>query len=184
MDKLDLNGLSHWTPHNAAATWEMVLSFHDMFVLEGHEVGCTSMVEHEIQITDSEPFKEWFRQIPPLLLEEVCASLCDMLDAGAICPSQSPWCNTVMLVWKKHGMHAVLLRRFLLAQRMNKERLISAAMDTRGIREYGGLGSFLHHGLQKRVLAGEDGTRVPAIHHLYSRKPGVLQFHSHALWTL
>ena len=24
-----------------------------------------------------------------------------MLDAGLICPSQSPWCNAVVLVWKK-----------------------------------------------------------------------------------
>ena len=46
-------------------------------------------------------FKEWFRHIPPPLLEEVCASLWDMLDAGTICPSQSPWCNAVVLVRKK-----------------------------------------------------------------------------------
>ena len=47
------------------------------------ELGCTSPVEHEIRITDSEPFKEWFRCIPPPLL---------------------PWCNAVVLVRKKDGM--------------------------------------------------------------------------------
>ena len=26
-----------------------------------------------------------------------------MLDGSAICPSQSPWCNAVVLVWKKDG---------------------------------------------------------------------------------
>ena len=80
-----------------------MLSFHHVFVLDGNELGCTSMVEHEIRITDK-PFKEWFRHIPPLLLKEVHTSLRDMSDAGAIHPSQSPWCNAVVLVRKKDGM--------------------------------------------------------------------------------
>ena len=52
-----------------------MLAFHDVFMLDGNELGCTSVIEHEIQIIDSEPFKEQFRQIPPLLLEDVCTSL-------------------------------------------------------------------------------------------------------------
>ena len=84
--------------------WVLVLAFHDIFALDGSELGCISMVEHEICITDSKPFKKRFRCIPPLLLEEVHTSLRDMLDAWAIHPSQSPWCNTVVLVRKKDGM--------------------------------------------------------------------------------
>ena len=83
--------------------WDLVLAFHDIFVLEGNELGCTSVVEHEICITDNEPFKEWFRCIPPTLLEEVHALLCDMHNAGAIHPSQFLWCNMVVLVRKKDG---------------------------------------------------------------------------------
>ena len=104
LEKLNLDGLSNWTPQNATVAWDLVLAFHDIFTFERSELGCTSMAEHEIRITDSEPFKEWFRHIPPLLLEEVCASLHDMLDAGVIHPSQSPWCNAVVLVRKKDGM--------------------------------------------------------------------------------
>ena len=37
------------------------------------------------------------------MVDEVWAHVKDMLEAGAICPSQSPWCNTVMLVCKKDG---------------------------------------------------------------------------------
>ena len=50
---------------------------------------------------NDEPFKERFRRIPLPPLEEVRASLRDMLEAGVICPSQSPWCNVVVLVQKK-----------------------------------------------------------------------------------
>ena len=85
------------------AARELVLVYHDVFTLESNELGCTSAIEHEICIDNSEPFKEQFRHIPPPLLEEVCTSLWDMLDAGAICPSQTPWCNAVVLVRKKDG---------------------------------------------------------------------------------
>ena len=88
LDKLNLDGLANWSPENAMAVRELVLAYHDVFALESNELGCTSAIEHEIRIENDEPFKEWFRRIPPPLLEEVCASLRDMLDAGAIHPSQ------------------------------------------------------------------------------------------------
>ena len=36
-------------------------------------------------------------------MEEVQEHIQEMLDRGAICPSQSPWCNVVVLVHKKDG---------------------------------------------------------------------------------
>ena len=101
LEKLNLDRLAHWSPENVVAVRELVLAYHDVLALESNELGCTSAIEHEIRIENSEPFKEWFWHISPPLLEEVHASLRDMLEAGAIHPSQSPWCNAVVLVWKK-----------------------------------------------------------------------------------
>ena len=40
------------------------------------------------------------------MVEEVRNHLKEMLEAGAIKPSQSAWCNAVVLVWKKDsGLH-------------------------------------------------------------------------------
>ena len=103
LEKFNLNRLAHWSPGNVAVVRELVLAYHDVFTLESNELGCTSAIKHEICIENSEPFKEQFWHIPPPLLEEVHASLRDMLEAGAICPSQLPWCNAVVLVWKKDG---------------------------------------------------------------------------------
>ena len=64
LEKLNLDGLAHWSPRNAAAARELVLAYHDVFALESNELGCTSAIEHEIHIENSEPFKEWFRCIP------------------------------------------------------------------------------------------------------------------------
>ena len=83
---------------------ELVLAYHDVFALENNELGCTSAIEHEICIENSEPFKEQFRHISPPLLEEVRASLRDMLEVGVIHPSQSPWCNAMVLVQKKDSI--------------------------------------------------------------------------------
>ena len=101
LEKLNLDGLAHWSRGNAVAVRELVLAYHDIFALEDNELGCSSAIKHNIRIGNSKSFKERFQHIPPPLLEEVCASLWDMLEAGVICPSQSPWCNAVVLVRKK-----------------------------------------------------------------------------------
>ena len=101
LEKLDLDGLAHWSPENAVAARELVLAYHDVFTLESNELGCTSAIEHKIHIENDKPSKERFRCIPLSLLEEVRASLQDMLEAGVIHLSQSPWCNAVILVQKK-----------------------------------------------------------------------------------
>ena len=102
LEKLNLNGLSNWTPQNVAVAKELVLAFHDIFMLDGNELSCMSAIEHGIRINDSEPFKEQFRCIPLPLLEEVCALLSDMLDVGVIHPAsphgtmQWCWCRKRM----------------------------------------------------------------------------------------
>ena len=103
LEKLNLDELAHWSPMNAVVARELVLAYNDVFALESNGLGCTSAIKHEICIENSEPFKERFWCIPPPLLEEVRASLQDMLEARAIHPSQSPWCNAVVLVRKKDG---------------------------------------------------------------------------------
>ena len=60
MNKLNLDGLSEWSPHNAAIAKELLLSYHDTFVLEADELQCTSAIEHEIRLNDNEPFKGTF----------------------------------------------------------------------------------------------------------------------------
>ena len=98
LEKLNLDGLAHWSPENAVAVRELVLAYHDVFALESNELGCTSTIEHEIHIKNDDPFKERSRCIPLPLLEEMRTSLQDVLEAGAIHLSQSSWCNLVILV--------------------------------------------------------------------------------------
>ena len=79
------------------------MEHHNIFSLDQNEIGCTDTAEHVIKLLDTEPFKERFRRIAPPLVEEVREHIQEMLDGGTICPSQTPWCNAVVLVRKKDG---------------------------------------------------------------------------------
>ena len=83
----------------------LLMEFHHVFSLEPNEMGCTNTAEHTIKLLtrEDEPFKERFRRIAPHEVEEVRQHIQEMLDRGAIRPSQSPWCNAVVLVRKKDG---------------------------------------------------------------------------------
>ena len=99
--QLDLCGLDKWSDRNQAAAQALLAEYHNIISLEPGELGCMDVAKHEIRVVDNEPFKERFQRIPPLMVDEVCTHMKEMLEAGAFCLSQSPWCDTVVLVCKK-----------------------------------------------------------------------------------
>ena len=105
LDKLDLSGLDEWPTEQAEKARGLLKEYHDIFFLEKQDMGHTKVAEHKIVLKDPDtpPFKERFCRIPPPQLDEVREHLKLMLDAGVIRPSNSPWCNAVVLVRKKDG---------------------------------------------------------------------------------
>ena len=88
----------------AGRFWPVSLSWVPWhFLLRAQQTQLYSFNQTWFKVTDDAPFKEWFRQIPPLLVEEVHTHLQEMLDSGTMCPSQSAWYNVVMLVQMKDG---------------------------------------------------------------------------------
>ena len=100
LEKLDLSGLEAWPQEQARS---LLKEYHDIFSLEKRDMGHTNTTKHKIVLKDPDtlPFKECFHRIPPPQLDEVRNHLKLMLDAGVIRPSNSPWCNAVVLVRKK-----------------------------------------------------------------------------------
>ena len=101
--QLDLSGLEGWSVKHKATACVLLAKYHDIFSLEPGVLGCTDLAKHKIRVIHEKPFKERFQRIPPTMVDEVCAHMKEMLQVGSICPSQSPWCNTVVLVCKKDG---------------------------------------------------------------------------------
>ena len=105
LDKLDLSGLEAWPTEQVEKARGLLREYHDIFSLEKHDMGHTNATKHKIVLKDPDtpPFKELFRRILPPQLDEVREHLKLMLDAGVVQPSNSPWCNAVVLVRKKDG---------------------------------------------------------------------------------
>ena len=105
LEKLDLTGLEAWPEDQVERAHSLLKEYHDIFSLEKCDMGHTKAAKHKIVLKDPDtpPFKERFHRIPSPQLDEVCAHLKMMLDAGVIWPSNSPWCNAVVLVRKKDG---------------------------------------------------------------------------------
>ena len=100
-----LGKLKGWKEETALKAKRLLMEFHHIFCLEKIEMGCTHTTEHIIELLpkQDELFKERFRRIAPHEVEEVRQHIQEMLDRGAIWPSQSPWCNAIVLLWKKDG---------------------------------------------------------------------------------
>ena len=105
LEKLDLLGLEAWPEDQAGKAHSLLKEYHDIFSLEKCDMGHTNATKHKIILKDPDtpPFKERFCRIPPPQLDEVREHLKLILDAGVIQPSNSPWCNAVVLVRKKDG---------------------------------------------------------------------------------
>lgn len=77
--------------------WESIFSDDDL------TLGHTDAVKHRIKLMDEQPFKDRYRRIPPGMLDELRQYLKQMLDAGVIRESHSPWMSNVVPVRKKDG---------------------------------------------------------------------------------
>ena len=103
LNLIDLSGLEDWPEHLQVEAKEMLKRNAKTFSKTDLDMGRTNLVKHHIKLTDPIPFKEAYRRIPPQMYGEVKAHIQEMLDLGAIRPSNSPWASAIVLVRKKDG---------------------------------------------------------------------------------
>ena len=166
-----LERLKAWLSKLVAKVTRQLLEYHDIFSLEPHEIGCMDVTEHDIKLLDHEPFKERFRHIAPPLVEEVRQHIQEMLDGGAIHPSQSPWCIAVVLVRKKDGSLCFCINFQRLNAKTKKDSYPLPWMQET-MESMVGTRYLLLHGPEERFLAGEDVGESPPVHCLHHGEHG------------
>lgn len=81
----------------------MLLEFKDIFALTEEEVGLTHLVQHDIDTGDARPIKTRPRRLPLAHQAAADSAIGEMLRAGIIEPSDSPWASGVVMVNKKRS---------------------------------------------------------------------------------
>ena len=156
LDLIDLSGIENWPEHLQIEAKEMLKRNAKTFSKDDLDMGRTNLVKHHIKLTDPVPFKEAYKRIPPQMYDEVKAHIQEMLDLGAIRPSNSPWASAIVLVRKKDGR----LRFCIDLRRLNNRRVkdayslpkIESILDS-----LIGAKNIFHTRFESRLLASGNG---------------------------
>ena len=65
LEMLDLTGIESWTEQQQCSVKKLLEEYCHLFTLNLKELGKTSLVQHEIRLSNNTPFKEMYRRIPP-----------------------------------------------------------------------------------------------------------------------
>lgn len=81
----------------------LLCRYQSVFSQHEGDLGCTSLVSHEIPLLDDIPVRQRYRRIPPSEYEVVKAHINTLLEAKVIRESSSPFASPIVLVKKKDG---------------------------------------------------------------------------------
>lgn len=62
------------------------------------DLGCTTLVEHEIPFVDDGPVRQRYRRLLASQYEQVKAHIQELLDRGVVHPSCSPYSSPIVVV--------------------------------------------------------------------------------------
>jgi len=82
---------------------KILRKYADVFSKGELDLGETSLASHQIDTGDARPMRQTLRRQPHHLLQKIDENVQDMLRAGVIEPSCSPWTSNLVVVAKKDG---------------------------------------------------------------------------------
>jgi hypothetical protein len=82
---------------------DFVGHWRHVFSQNEDDVGLCSKVKHRVDLHDEVPFKQRHRMIPPSFLDEVRSHIQQLLAAGIIRRSNSPWASNIVFARRKDG---------------------------------------------------------------------------------
>ncbi|XP_053274167.1 uncharacterized protein LOC128436464 [Pleuronectes platessa] len=100
-----------------------------VFSLHEWDVGLAKEVEHTIRMSDPRPFRERSRRLAPADLEDVRKHIQELLRAGIIKESRSPYASPIVIVRKKTGAVRMCIDYRLLNSRTIPDQYTTPCID-------------------------------------------------------
>ncbi len=88
---------------------QLLRKYQDVFSSGPLDKGRTTLSEHKVDTGDHPPIKPRFYNVPHAQLPGLKKQVKEMLDAGIVTPSHSPWSSPVVVVKKKDGSDRVCI---------------------------------------------------------------------------
>lgn len=95
--------------------------YADVFTRGDGDLGCTTLVEHEIRLTDDTPVRQRYRRLPPSQYGQVKAHIQELVEQGIARPSCSPYSSPIVVVMKKDGEIRLCVDYRLLNSKTRKD---------------------------------------------------------------
>lgn len=109
------------SPEQSKQATEILKTHSAVFSYGDGDIGCTTMVEHEIHLLDEAPVRQRYRRLPPSQYEQVKAHIQELLDKGIVRPSSSPFSSPIVIVFKKNGEMRLCVDYRLLNAKTRKD---------------------------------------------------------------
>ena len=105
IDEMSLDENSLFSEEEKVKLKKLLLKHMNMFLKDEEDIGHCELIKHRIDLCPGKetPFKQRHRCIPPMMIEEVRQHLEQLLSAGIIRKSKSPWASNIVLIRKKNG---------------------------------------------------------------------------------
>lgn len=103
IDQLNIDEANLLDTEQKEKLTNLLRQHREIFSTGDKDIGICNRIKHRIDLITDVPFKQRHRRIPPSMIEEVRHHLEDLLAAGVIRPSKSPYTSNVVLVRKKNG---------------------------------------------------------------------------------
>ena len=80
---------------------KLLMTYNSVFSKGDRDLGYTEVIKHQIDTSDTPPIRQRYRSIPPSQYQEVRQHIQELLDAGVIRESTSPWASPIVVVRKR-----------------------------------------------------------------------------------